>query len=139
MRKIGNYVGEGFVLGILDGATPVYNAAKTLAEDGEDAVRNSMGRIQDAINLDMDLNPIITPMLDLSYLRQQMDEIDSLFAQRELALMAQNEGGSTGTYGSGATINYTQNNYSPKALSQVEIYRQTQNQLSTIRRVVKKK
>lgn len=138
MRKIGNYVGEGFVLGILDGATPVYNAAKSLAEDGEDAVRNSMGRIQDAINLDMDLNPIITPMLDLTYLRNQMNEIDSLFAQRELALIAQNEGDLTGTDGSGAIINYTQNNYSPKALSRVEIYRQTQNQLSTIRKVVKK-
>ncbi len=30
------------------------------------------------------------------------------------------------------TVNYTQNNYSPKTLSRAEIYRQTQNQLSQI-------
>lgn len=34
------------------------------------------------------------------------------------------------------TVNYTQNNYSPKTLSRAEIYRQTQNQLSTITGVV---
>ena len=33
-------------------------------------------------------------------------------------------------------VNYTQNNYSPKALSRPEIYRQTRNQLSTIQGVV---
>jgi hypothetical protein len=29
------------------------------------------------------------------------------------------------------SVNYTQNNYSPKALTNAEIYRQTKNQLST--------
>ena len=37
---------------------------------------------------------------------------------------------------SNTTVNYTQNNYSPKSLSRQEIYRQTQNQLSTIQGVV---
>ena len=34
------------------------------------------------------------------------------------------------------SYNYTQNNYSPKALSRVEIYRQTNNQLSTLKGAV---
>lgn len=34
---------------------------------------------------------------------------------------------------SGTTVNYTQNNYSPKSLSRTEIYRQTSNQLSALK------
>ena len=33
-----------------------------------------------------------------------------------------------------STVTFTQNNYSPKALSRDEIYRQTNNQLSTIKK-----
>lgn len=36
-------------------------------------------------------------------------------------------GGTAGTTGSGRVVYFTQNNYSPKALSRVEIYRQTKN------------
>ena len=35
----------------------------------------------------------------------------------------------------GNTYQFTQNNYSPKALSRIEIYRQTKNQLSAIERM----
>ena len=37
----------------------------------------------------------------------------------------------------GASFNFTQNNYSPKALSRVEIYRQTKNQFSAMERMVR--
>jgi len=33
-------------------------------------------------------------------------------------------------------LNYTQNNYSPKSLTPAEVYRQTNNQLSTVKSVV---
>ena len=37
----------------------------------------------------------------------------------------------------GSTFNFNQYNYSPKALSRVEIYRQTKNQFSAMERMVK--
>ncbi|MFR8471686.1 MAG: hypothetical protein ACLVB2_02860, partial [Clostridium fessum] len=36
----------------------------------------------------------------------------------------------------GNSYNFTQNNYSPKALSRTEIYRQTKNQFSAMERMV---
>ena len=39
-----------------------------------------------------------------------------------------------GAVGGGVTYNYVQNNTSPKALSSSEIYRQTNNQISKIRK-----
>lgn len=37
----------------------------------------------------------------------------------------------------GTTYQFTQNNYSPKALSRIDIYRQTKNQFSALERMVK--
>ena len=39
----------------------------------------------------------------------------------------------SGSGSSGAVVNFTQNNYSPKALSRTEIYRQTNNQFAMLR------
>ena len=40
--------------------------------------------------------------------------------------------------GSNPIYQFTQNNYSPKALSRAEIYRQTKNQFSVMKRTVKR-
>ena len=129
---IGHSVGEGFVMGIRDGARNVYNAAADLAENGIDGAGSGMGRLQDIINEGLDFNPVITPMLDLSLIRSQMDELNAMMTD---PYYGQNVGNFTGDPNA-QTINFTQNNYSPKALSRYEIYRQTKNQLSTIRKVV---
>ena len=131
-HKIGAYISEGLEIGIREGAENVYNAAKTVAESSMNGITDNVGRIQDVINTDLDLNPIITPMLDLSYLRQQLNEVDSMFASKRMAVEAQNGGAGSGN-ATPSTINYTQNNYSPKSLSRYEIYRQTRNQLSQLK------
>ena len=131
-HRIGAYISEGLEIGIREGAENVYNAAKMVAESSMDGITDNVGRIQDVINTDLDLNPIITPMLDLSYLRQQLNEVDSMFASKRMAVEAQNGGAGSGN-ATPSTINYTQNNYSPKSLSRYEIYRQTRNQLSQLK------
>lgn len=40
------------------------------------------------------------------------------------------------TPASGNNYNFTQNNYSPKALSRIDIYRQTKNQFSALKGLV---
>ena len=133
VRKIGNCVGEGMVLGILDGAENVYNAALTVGNMGTDGMNTSMGRIQEVLNSGLDFNPLITPMLDLSYIRSQVDELNGLFADRTYGIDAEAQNG-----GKAQTqqINFTQNNYSPKALSRIDIYRQTKNQISMMKGVM---
>ena len=127
-HRIGAYISEGLEIGIREGAENVYNAAKMVAESSMDGINDNIGRIQDVLNADLDLNPVITPMLDLSYLKSQLSEVDSLFASKKMAIDGQNGGADSGA--GSQTINYTQNNYSPKSLSRYEIYRQTRKQLS---------
>lgn len=131
---IGRYISEGYAIGISDGAENVYNAAKSVAEGSIEGLEGNMGRLQDILNEGLDLNPVITPMLDLSFIRSQMDELNAMMSDPTYGY-GQNEGNFSSNP-EGQVINYTQNNYSPKALSRYDIYRQTKNQLSTIRKVV---
>ena len=138
-RQIGAYASEGLTLGILDGAHNVEFAANKVANNAIDVMFETTNRVQDLINSELDFNPTITPMLDLSYMRAQLEEANAMFGNRQAYLYGVQNGGNPYGYGYGGApqINYTQNNYSPKALSRVEIYRQTQNQLNTMKGVVK--
>ncbi len=89
--------------------------------------------------------PKIAPVLDLSAVTRGANELPSIFARPRLAVAPSSlddsySEGPTGVSKPGsqeqAGVQFTQNNYSPKALSQVEIYRQTQNQISTFKRKV---
>lgn len=133
MRRIGVFAGQGLALGIASTAESCMSAAQSVV-DGTIETMSGIGRIQDVISTGIDLNPTITPMLDLSYLQSQVEELDSMLSDKTIGADLQNEGTSGG---SGQTINYTQNNYSPKSLSRYEIYRQTNRQLSSIRKVVR--
>jgi hypothetical protein len=98
----------------------------------------------------MDLQPTITPVLDLSEFRKDVAQIDASFdtrrpmdldvaysQARSIAMrharndMARRTIEERGLAPAGAEVSYTQNNYSPKSLTAAEIYRQTRNQLST--------
>ena len=137
MQRVGNSVGEGLVLGISECADSVISATDMVVDGAIDRANRITG-INDVINANVDFNPVITPMLDLSYLRSQIGDLNRLMESSAIyggAAIPQNGGY---PYGYGVPqINYTQNNYSPKALSRVEIYRQTQNQLNTMKGVVK--
>ena len=49
----------------------------------------------------------------------------------------QNRGTFSGNPNQGTQISFTQNNYSPKELSRIDIYRNTKNQLNMMKGVVK--
>ena len=127
------YVSEGLAIGIKDGAKTVYDAATDLA-DGTIEAASGLAQLQDVLNGGIDLNPVITPMLDLSLIRRQIGELNSIMTNPAYGI-GQN-GGNMLSRDDAQTINFTQNNYSPKSLSRYDIYRQTKNQLSTIRKVV---
>ena len=133
-RKLGGYISLGYAIGIEDGANNVYKAAEKVANNAIDGI--SSGRIQDMLSSEFDFNPIITPILDLSYVREQLNELDSMMrVPLNNTFNSQNEGNNTGK-NSPSQINFTQNNYSPKSLSRYEIYRQTKNQISQLKGVM---
>ena len=133
-RKLGGYISLGYAIGIEDGANNVYKAAEKVANNAIDGI--SSGRIQDMLSSEFDFNPIITPILDLSYVREQLNELDSMMrVPLNNAFNSQNEGNNIGK-NSPSQINFTQNNYSPKSLSRYEIYRQTKNQISQLKGVM---
>lgn len=150
--KWGKYIGMGLTNGLEKSSQDVGQAAidmwETFYEPMEEniesfaAVTSSM--LSQLLDANMDVNPVITPVFDMSNLDAASSSMSSFFDAQDALEVAgsfngmqksrmelennQNEGDSA--TGSGPTYNYVQNNYSPKALSAIEIYRKTKNQLN---------
>ena len=139
--KLGSYAGEGYVIGILRWAQDAFNAGKELAKASNLAIDESEFS-----------EPVIRPIVDLTNVISATDTISSLFATAMTATMnktnvaasgvnarvgnivgeeIQNGEGSTGN-----TYNFNQYNNSPKALSRIEIYRDTKNLMKQYREAV---
>ena len=78
-RNIGMGVPEGFALGIgmLDGE--VTGAVKGMASSAINTTRTAMSKVLDAINTDMDAQPTIRPVVDLSDVQTGANAINGLF------------------------------------------------------------
>ena len=89
--KNGKFWDMGLALGIVRNSGIVENAGKKSAQTVMDTMRNIVGNISDAINGDMDLNPTITPVLDLSNIQNGTNAINGMFANtRSFALASAN-------------------------------------------------
>ena len=154
MMEVGAYGSEGFIIGLLSLLNSVRNAGTSIGDTAVDSMSSTMSRVVDLLSVDFDAAPTIRPILDTSNIESGLSSMDRLFsATRTLDLGSTRIKTATvaGTMSSrdeiGKTIttpattvnnNFTQNNYSPKALSRVEIYRQTNNLFSTTKEVLKK-
>ena len=64
--EIGKFTGEGFVVGMDRTAGAVANSAASLADSAISNVRNSISKIANAVSDNIDAQPTIRPVLDLS-------------------------------------------------------------------------
>ena len=140
--KIGSYIPQGFAIGIQNGENAVTESANTM-------ISNTIAKVADAIDNGIDAEPTIRPVLDLSNVETGTKRLNAMFSRNQALSVNRSIGRSTifaddqtssqiSEPGSaGNTFNFTQNNYSPKALSRVDIYRQTNNQFSTFKRMVR--
>lgn len=64
--QIGKWTSEGMAIGIEKNTSMVSNASEAMATSAITNVKSAMSRISDAINSDIDSNPTITPVMDLS-------------------------------------------------------------------------
>ena len=122
--------GKFEVLGLVKGIKDNINLAKDAAGNLADAVLNPID------NLPNSEDPTITPILDLSRLEADLKELESMFKSPytlDIAASVAKVGtGSVQTVNNGDIVNnyhneFTQNNYSPKALDTDEIYRKNKN------------
>lgn len=145
--KIGQYSDEGFAKGIRKYSPLVEESAEDVGGSALTALRKTLATMPDLLKDDINLSPTITPVLDLSQVKQSASEIDDVFDRMRLSIDGSfdkanrvsamiNQGNQTDTteeephprrYGQ---LVFNQYNTSPKALSAAEIYRQTRNQLS---------
>ncbi len=136
----------GFANGISDFASLVSNKTKSAGLLALDSMKSTMASLSDMVTSSIDTNPTIRPVLDLSNIASGSQKLNGLFGQginvsatanRIPSVNVGSNGSKINQNGSGApTVAFTQNNYSPKALSRIEIYRQTRNQINQIKGLV---
>ena len=130
-EQIGMYSDIGLANGLLKYSTLVSGASTTIGDNALETMRESMNRITDILNEDI-YSPVITPTLDLSDISNNAGRINKMFDDQTIGTNLEDLPGIQ----NGKVFNFTQNNYSPKALSRIEIYRQTKNQFSTLKGMV---
>lgn len=142
--KLGTYFGTGYANGIEACKSSVEKVSSDMVNAGRTGLTTVLSTISDAMDTNLNLQPTIRPVLDLSDITTQTGQINSMFGQQQVS-MIQNErssaveentqtdtsGGNTPTYA------FVQNNYSPKSLSAADIYRQTRNQFASMREVAR--
>lgn len=141
--ELGRYSMEGMAEGIIQYSDRVADASEGVADTAISSIRDSMRDISDTLSHEVDMNPTIAPVLDLSDVRAGASTLENLLnvgatgltyttaanvsTERRTAVQQQEAAQEAAQ---AATIQFIQNNNSPKALSTIDIYRQTRNQLS---------
>jgi hypothetical protein len=145
--KLGTYAGWGLVDGMISWQSKVGRAATGVGETAVDNIRNSISGIGESLEDEAQFNPVIRPVLDLSDIQDKSGQIGNLLKvptlnvdtayakaasllERERANQSISSDGEVGTGSSGDTYLFTQTINSPKAVSQAEIYRNTNNLIS---------
>ncbi|QBZ73583.1 tape measure protein [Streptomyces phage RosaAsantewaa] len=142
---IGGFTAEGLALGMQNNAKIVERSAVKMGEGALTSLQRAMSNVADMVTNDIDSQPVITPVLDLSSIRKDASIIGNILGTGKISVDSaydkaryvaagydRNKAAEDSANAQlvGTAVSFTQNNYSPKALSSAEIYRQTNNQLS---------
>jgi hypothetical protein len=138
--EVGNFITRGLTAGLEDSSGAKAAATKL----GEDVLSAVSGALADNIDVD----PVISPVLDLTNLEREAGKMGDMMptptiaattsldqasriSDRALALEAVAAQAVPST-----TVTLNQNNYSPEPMSNIELYRQTNNQIARIKNLV---
>lgn len=140
-KETGHWAAKGLEIGWTDTAVNAVDAVTRTAEEFDEAFRGIIESI-DMDEISDDINPVITPVLDLSEAKAGADDLRSMFGNESfrgvqnaasgIGAQSSSEGSQNGSQ---KTVIFNQYNTSPRALSEVEIYRQTKSSISRIARV----
>ena len=145
MHELGQLVSQGLANGITSFSGRVQTSAENVGLSAIDSMKSSLSNVADVLLNDLDFQPIIAPVIDLTDFRKGASQMSGLLAitpvQASVSLKqangvatdrqtAQQSNGGNTSQGSPSIVNFEQTIQSPIALSTSEIYRQTHNQLS---------
>lgn len=142
--KIGGWSTEGMADGFRKTSGVVESAAAKVGTSAVSAIKKSMEGIGESVASQIDIDPTITPVLDLTKLTEDASKISGLIGKMPIAAdvsfgqasdIAQNRQNgsldSSNAVGDNVTIfEYKQEINSPKPLSLIDIYRDTKSLLS---------
>ena len=77
--EIGDYLGQGLVIGMENEQRAIYDAGYAMGDSAYDGMKSTIGMLSDVLSSDLDVNPTIRPVLDLSDVKNGADSINGLF------------------------------------------------------------
>lgn len=136
MMNLAGYLTEGMAVGLDKGASAPVTAMKLISDE-------LMNQVED-------LDPTIRPVIDLSEMHVGLRSMENalngvdvsteatftaakILSDQKAMLTANARAMNDEQKNDGMVVNYTQNNYSPKELSAIDIYRNTQRQLDYLK------
>lgn len=149
-RKLGTYLSEGFALGISDLGHLSERSGAKVGISALEAMKETIAKAGDDLDANMELSPVIRPVLDLSSVRTSSMGLGEMLSptidvtgsyqtaaaiiasQREQQRIDEEKYGKSDE-DNATSVTYIQNLYSPKPLPRSEIYRGTKNQISTLK------
>ena len=144
----GRFFDLGLSNGIYDYADRVAKATETISNQALSAAQIIAENIAATMDEDFEYEPTIRPVLDMDEVDSGLNAFDRSFANRSMNLAgsidrvrkaapadkyAENVNPSKNQNGGSNTYNFNQYNYSPKALSRIDLYRQTNNQFAMMK------
>jgi tape measure domain-containing protein len=143
-EKLGGFSAEGLIKGLVNMSGSVEKAASDTGNTAVESLRKSLSGFSDLVAHDVELQPVITPVLDLSSVKKDAGTISGLLPSAPITVdsayskaryvaagYARNQAAASGSdQAVTQSVTFNQTNNSPKALSSAEIYRQTNNQIS---------
>ena len=85
-RKIGDYVGQGFVLGLNQTEKRVGEAAASVGDSAITGFQTTLGDMKKALSTDVNIEPSITPVVDMSGITRQSSNISSLLNKSNIGM-----------------------------------------------------
>lgn len=86
--KIGKFTGIGFINALHDYGSKVYDAGSEMAYSARSGMSNAIGRIAEVINSDIDTQPTIRPVLDLSDVAAGAGAINGMFGTTPIGVLS---------------------------------------------------
>lgn len=148
---IGRFVSLGFANGVRNNTDFATSSVTKMSSSVIDAFSKAVSDLGNDVDGNLDLSPTITPVLDLSAVTMDAQRLNTMLDTSSPRIRASVigapfktvHGSDTGSKDSeaskgGTNLSFVQNNYSPKSLSRIDIYRDTKNQFSQLKGVLDK-
>lgn len=86
--KLGNYFGEGFINSIVAYTSKAYDSSAEMATSARNGLSDAISKIRSVLENDMDAQPVVRPVLDLSEVESGVNRIGSMFDNDAVGLKA---------------------------------------------------